>query len=198
MKRLMILVVVVATLLNLGLQQGVAQSFVLHRRPVRDGNTGLAFRDMAGFTLDTVKIDQGERFQYVVDYIPPTEGKLQITLFDLNDPNTPNGPDSQMPKTWSVVNKAIFWGKVATRDFDRIEEGPDTIVTIGEGDAGVRFLKSTITSYKGAKEDINLHYASAYRGYSITIEASFPKSRQEADYADLEKFLAEFGKMFKR
>jgi hypothetical protein len=197
MKRTLILMAMTGATIWSIASDTFAQTFVWKKPPVHDANTGLTFRDLAGFKFEKATLSAGtgkEPFRYAVDYQPPAPGLFQILISDCGTANVPEGPDSDDIDT--QVNLDIF-DLSYQKDkglLDAVETIDHCVVSIGKGPNAPQFRRVTTFFQKNQNQMVLDYYFVGYHGYLIAFRAAFPQERRAAGTQECQRFLAEFAR----
>jgi hypothetical protein len=110
------LIALVGLIVAVVAQPASAQTFVWTKQPVKDGNTGLVFRDTVGFKFQRATIKNDASFQYDIDFKPPVDGQLRVSVFEFGPQPIPEGADTPDAKSQVNLNRSIpTWGPTDRR-----------------------------------------------------------------------------------
>jgi hypothetical protein len=165
--------------------------------PPIDLETGLTYKNFAGFRFENTQIDRDGEWGYTVQYRPPGGGWLWVRVSECGPDPVPQGPNSRhVDGSLKSLSQALS-ELVAERSYELISAPVTDAVTIGEGPAAQRFKRVTRVVRSQGREMTFAAHITGYRGYVLNILALTPRDQGDRARRDFEAFLKEFARNFK-
>jgi hypothetical protein len=167
--------------------------------PFAAGNTGLIFRDLAGFKFQKAETHiEGDLVEYLIKFQSPGPGRFAVHITTCGTARVPEGPESDAITKWIWIERNKLFRPAGMLDSVRSTQRSTVRVEGGCAFCRVthylRYLVSAPFGYQQPTEVVCDTYLMGHAGSLFEFYAVFPKEREAAGTQDCQRFLAELTK----